>query len=222
MSDVTGDLWVVVLAGGSGARFGTQKQFLDLEGRSLLDRAIDVARAVTDNVVAVVPPGTAWSADGVLRADGGAARLDSVRAGLAALAAAPDDAIVVVHDAAHPLASVELFAAVVAAVRDGADAAVPGIPLVDVTKRVDAGGWVASSLAKDGVVIVQMPQAFRAGALRAAHAGDPAGVEDSELIERAGGRVRVVPGEAGNVHVTTPDELALAEAIVKGRKDSAR
>jgi len=88
-----------------------------------------------------------------------------------------------------------------------------------VTKSVDADGWVGRSLPKDGVVIVQMPQAFRLGMLRQAHTGAPTGVEDSELVAHVGGRVRVVTGEPANVHVTTVEELALAEAVVRGRKD---
>ena len=178
------------------------------------------AATVTSNLVAVLPAGVPWDLPaGVRRVDGGATRLDSARAALAALADQEDDTIVVVHDPAHPLASARLFADVVDAVRDGADGAVPGVPMVDVTKLVDGSGWVVASQPKNGVMIVQAPQAFRLGVLRRAHTGAPLGVEDSELVERAGGRVRVIPGDWANVHVTLPDELALAEAIVRGRKD---
>jgi len=211
----------IVLAGGRGERFGAVKQFLLLDGRPLIDHAIDAVRDVAVDVVAVLPRGAEWDlAAGVRRADGGATRLDSVRAGLAALGDAAVDDIVVVHDAAHPLAAPDLFMAVIDAVRTGADAAVVGVPLVDVTKAVDGDGWVERSLPKDGVVVVQMPQAFRAGVLRRAHAGAPTGVEDSEIVEQAGGRVRVVAGDPANLHVTTPEELALAEAVVRGRKDT--
>jgi 2-C-methyl-D-erythritol 4-phosphate cytidylyltransferase len=214
------EVWAGVLAGGSGDRYGAPKQFLPLAGRPLIDWVLAAAATVTSNIVAVLPSGVSWDLPvGVRRVDGGATRLESARAALAALADREDDTIVVVHDPAHPLASARLFADVVNAVRDGADGAVPGVPMVDVTKLVDEHGWVVASQPKHGVMIVQAPQAFRLGVLRRAHAGAPSGVEDSELVERAGGRVRVIPGDWANIHVTLPDELALAEAIVRGRKD---
>jgi 2-C-methyl-D-erythritol 4-phosphate cytidylyltransferase len=215
-------VWAIVLAAGSGQRYGAAKQFLHLDGRSLLDWVFDALAPLTDRIVAVLPDGTPCALpSGARRVIGGATRLDSVRAGLAAIPAG-DDAIVVVHDPAHPLAPTRLFVDVVAAVRAGADGAVPGLAMVEVIKVVDAYGWVTSSRPKDGVVIVQTPQAFRLGVLRRAHAGAPGGVEDSELVERSGGRVRVVRGDPANLHVTTPEELALAEAIVTGRKEAHR
>ena len=118
-----------------------------------------------------------------------------------------------------PLASARLFAAVVNAVRDGVDGAVPGVPMVDVTKLVDEHGWVVASQPKHGVMIVQAPQAFRLGVLRRAHAGAPSGVEDSELGRASRWTGAGDPADWANIHVTLPDELALAEAIVRGRKD---
>src|SRR5207253_1205874 len=99
---------------------------------------------------------------------GGATRSESVRNGLAAV---PDDVeVIVVHDAARPLASAALFDAVIDAVRGGADGAVPGISVVDTVKRVK-DGRVVETLDRTTLVAVQTPQAFRAAALRAAHAG---------------------------------------------------
>ncbi|MGD9705090.1 MAG: 2-C-methyl-D-erythritol 4-phosphate cytidylyltransferase [Acidimicrobiia bacterium] len=214
------EVWGVILAGGSAARYGAPKQFLHLDGRPLIDWVLAAAASVTSNMIAVLPGGVEWELPpGVRRVDGGATRLDSARAALAVLHDRDDDAIVVIHDPAHPLASERLFIEVVDAVRAGADAAVPAVPMLEVTKVVDQHGWVVESQPKHGVMIAQAPQAFRLGALRRAHVGAPAGVEDSELVERAGGRVRVVPGDWANIHVTLPDELALAEAIVRGRKD---
>ena len=128
----------IVVAGGGGERFGGPKQFATLRGASVLDRAVTTARRCSQQVVVVLPPGVAWSApDGVATVAGGATRSASTRAGLAAVA---DDAeIVVVHDAARPLASPALYERVVTAVRNGADAAVPGLPVSDTLKRVDAG-----------------------------------------------------------------------------------
>jgi 2-C-methyl-D-erythritol 4-phosphate cytidylyltransferase len=220
---MSNDVWAIVLAGGSGQRFGAAKQFLMLDDRRLVDWVIDGCRSVAHEVVVVIPSGGDWEPPaGVRRADAGATRLDSVRSGLAAIADAPDGAIVVVHDPAHPLATDALFRGVVDAVREGADAAAPGVPMVEVTKRVDAHGWVLESQSKESVRIVQMPQAFRLRSLRRAHNGSPGGVEDSELVERSGGRVRIVPGDVANIHVTTPEELELAAAIVRGRSPRPR
>lgn len=211
-------VWAIVLAGGTGQRYGGAKQFARLGGRALVDLVLDECLAVAQHVVVALPAGTEWPLPaGVHRVDGGATRLDSTRAALAALPD-DDDLVVLIQDSAHPLAPRSLYEAVIGAVRDGADAAVPGVPMVDAIKVADEDGWVTRSLPKAGVVIVQTPHAFRLGTLRRAHAGAPAGVEDSELVERAGGRIRVVPGDWGNVHVTLPEELSLAEAIVRGRQ----
>jgi 2-C-methyl-D-erythritol 4-phosphate cytidylyltransferase len=144
---------------------------------------------------------------------GGATRSASVRAGLAAVA--PSATIVVVHDAARPLASPALFEAVIGAVRRGADAAVPAVPVPDTVKRVD-GDEVVETVARDELVVVQTPQAFRADALRAAHTGGADATDDAALIEAADGRVVIVPGERANLKVTTPADLVMAAAILTG------
>ena len=93
-----------------------------------------------------------------------------MRAGLAAVPA--DAEIVVVHDAARPLAGADLFERTVAAVRGGADAAIPGVPVTDTVKQVEDGRVVAT-VDRSRLVAVQTPQAFRAAVLRRAHGGDP-------------------------------------------------
>ena len=160
----------------------------------------------------MLPPATTWTApDGIVVADGGATRSDSVRAGLDRV---PDDAeIVVVHDAARPLASRALFAAVIAAVRAGSDAAIPALAVVDTVKRID-GNRVIDTVPRDDLVVVQTPQAFRAGPLRAAHAGDAVGTDDAALVEAGGGTVVVVPGETRNLKLTVAADLELAQALL--------
>jgi 2-C-methyl-D-erythritol 4-phosphate cytidylyltransferase len=154
---------------------------------------------------------------------GGATRAESVRRGLHAVPGAAGT--VVVADAAHPLASPALFRRVVRAVEEGADGAVPGLPLTDLVRRLqpdgrpgtvaaDVLGVAGPAVARDGAVLVQMPQAFRAVVLRAAHADGAEGVEDSTMVSAAGGVVVVVPGEPGNLHVTTAEELALAARLL--------
>ncbi len=106
----------------------------------------------------------------------------------------------------------DLFAAVVGAVRAGADAALPVLPVAEALKRVD-GERVVGNLDKADVVLAQTPQAFRADVLRRLHAGCPEVGEDVELVVDAGGDVRPVPGDPRNVHVTTEGELAVAELL---------
>jgi len=214
--------WVIVVAAGSGSRFGGAKQFEVVNGERVLDRSVATADAVADGVVVVasadhldrVPPLPA----GVLVVAGGATRSASVRCGLAAV---PHDVdVVLVHDAARPLASPELYQRVVAAVRSGADAAVPGVPVVDTIKRVggaeaDPQRSVVETVDRSELVAVQTPQGFAARALRAAHAGSPDASDDAGLIEAAGGSVVVVPGERTNMKITVPQDLAIMQAIAR-------
>jgi 2-C-methyl-D-erythritol 4-phosphate cytidylyltransferase len=205
-------VWAVVVAAGSGTRFGARKQYEMLGDRRVLDWAVDAARSVAAGVVLVVPEAEAPTrepADVVV--SGGPTRSASVRAGLAAV---PSNAeIVIVHDAARPFAPVALFEAVVAAVRAGADGAVPGVPVTDTVKRVRDGAVVAT-VDRAELVTVQTPQAFAASVLRAAHASGSDDTDDAALVEAAGGRVVVVPGDAVNTKLTTPHDLELARADV--------
>jgi 2-C-methyl-D-erythritol 4-phosphate cytidylyltransferase len=201
-----GPVWAVVVAAGSGERYGAAKQYAQLDGRRVLDWSLAAARGAADGVVLVVSARHAGdpepAADVVVA--GGSSRSESVRAGLDAV---PDDAeIIVVHDAARPAASAALFAAVVAAVRAGADGAIPGVAVVDTIKRVQ-DDVVVETLDRAALVAVQTPQAFRASVLRSAHADGGDATDDGALVEAAGGRVVVVPGEPQNVKLTTPADL---------------
>jgi len=208
-----GPVWAIVVAGGGGQRFGGPKQFEDLHGRRVLDWSLAAARAECDGVVVVVPADRLDDESGHAPARvvaGGATRSASVRAGLAAV---PDDAaIVVVHDAARPLAGAELFRRTIAAVRAGADAAIPGVPVTDTVKRVD-DGRVVETVDRSRLVAVQTPQAFRAEILRRAHAGDPEATDDAALVEALGGTVAVVDGDPHNLKLTSPDDLLVARAL---------
>ncbi len=164
----------------------------------------------------MLPAGTIW--DGSPRVTaviGGATRSDSVRAGIAAVD--PGTEIVVVHDAARPLASVSSFESVIAAVRGGADGAVPGVRVADTVKRVE-DGRVVETLDRESLVVVQTPQAFAADALRRAHASDADATDDAALVEAAGGTVVVVAGDPQNLKVTTERDLAIVAAL---RSESA-
>jgi 2-C-methyl-D-erythritol 4-phosphate cytidylyltransferase len=209
---VSGAVWGIVLAAGSGSRFGGQKQFAEVHGERLVDLAIDTTAQVCDEVVLVLPPGYQWDGRPVAAvAAGGSSRSASVRAGLALVS--HDAAIIVTHDPAHPLATASLMRDVVAAVRSGADAALPAVSLAEPLKRVRDGRVVATVL-RDGIVSVQGPHAFRASALRSAHADEPDALEDTQLIEHLGGSVAVVRGDPRNIHVTEPDELEMVARLL--------
>lgn len=206
MSDVDGAsgdrVWTVVVAGGGGRRFGARKQYERLGAARVLDVAVATARRVSDAVVVVVPPEDA-EAEGAVA--GGATRSASVRAGLAAVD--PAAGIICVHDAARPLASAELYAAVIAAVRAGADGAVPAVPVTDTIKVTDQTGRVVETPDRARLVAVQTPQAFRADVLRRAHAAGGEGTDDAALVEALGATVVIVPGEVTNAKITEPADL---------------
>jgi 2-C-methyl-D-erythritol 4-phosphate cytidylyltransferase len=202
-------VWTIVVAGGSGSRFGGAKQFELVGARRVVDHAAEVARAASDGVVVVVPPSHAEAEGGV---PGGGTRSESVRAGLAAV---PTDAtIVCVHDAARPFASSRLFEAVIDAVAAGADGAVPGIAVSDTIKQIDSQHVVVSTPPRDSLVAVQTPQAFRAAVLRAAHESGADATDDAALVEQRGGRVVVVPGEVTNRKITHLHDLDWARQHV--------
>ena len=205
-------VWAIVVAAGRGERFGAPKQFSELAGTRVVDRAVTAAARACDAVVLVLAPGVEWDGSPVdAIATGGATRSESVRSGLAAVPADVD--VVVVHDAARPLASDALFAAVISAVHGGADAAVPALPVIDTVKRVD-GTRVRETIRRDDLVAVQTPQGFRAAALRAAHAGADDASDDAALVEARGGRVVVVDGDRRNLKITTGDDLVVARALL--------
>ena len=225
-------MWSIVVAGGSGRRFGQLKQFSELAGRPVLEWAVQACRPCSAGVVLVLPATAAGEAPDLHGADtvvpGGATRADSVRRGLAAVP--QEAAVIIVHDAARPLASPALFDAVIAAVTDkGADGAAPGVTPSDTIKVVDESGRVTDTLDRDRLVAIQTPQAFRAEALRRAHAeahaeahadadAAPAGAtDDAMLVEALGGTVLVVPGEPGNLKITAPDDLHAAERLIAAR-----
>ena len=205
-SDVS-SVWVIVVAAGSGTRFGRAKQYELLGDRRVMDWSLATAAEAADGVVAVVADGAPDEPAADTTVVGGATRSASVRAGLAAVP--PTAEVIVVHDAARPAASIELYAAVIGAVRRGADAAVPGIALTDTIRR--RGGGLVD---RDTLVAVQTPQAFAADLLRAVHGTAPEATDDASLIDAAGGTVVLVEGETHNRKITTPEDLLIATALL--------
>ena len=211
----------LLVAAGRGERLGSPgpKALVTVEGRSLLDWSLAALRAAPeiDEIVVALPEGVEAPA-GVVGVTGGRERSHSVRHALAASIGDP----VLVHDAARPLVTPELIAACLAAVAvDGVDAAVAAAPVTDTIKRAGEGLRVTDTLDRSALWAVQTPQVFRRAALEAVLAQDDAvlaaATDDASLVERAGGRVVVVPAPAENLKVTTPVDLDLA-ALLLGRR----
>ena len=203
-------VWTIVVAAGSGSRFGGPKQYEPLGPRRVLDWSVNVARRHTDGVVLVVPFERADDPDPAVDrvVAGGATRSASVRAGLVAV---PDRAThILVHDAARPVPLPDLWRRVLDALAEGADAVVPGVPVTD-TLRDLAGGTVD----RQRLVAVQTPQGFRADVIRRAHAGEGEASDDASLVEAAGGKVTVVDGDSRNIKVTNRTDLTLAELLAR-------
>ncbi|MGA9869265.1 MAG: 2-C-methyl-D-erythritol 4-phosphate cytidylyltransferase [Acetobacteraceae bacterium] len=204
----------ILVAAGSGSRFGAPKQFLPLLGRPVIRHAAD---ALAPHVGGLLQPvGDKDPIDAALQGlthlppvPGGATRQDSVRAGLEALAPhAPD--LVLVHDAARPLIPPGTVAALIAALLD-APGAIPAVPVADTLKRA-AGGCIAATVPRDGLFRAQTPQAFRFDVLLAAHqAGTVSATDDAALLEAAGLAVALVPGSEDNIKITYKDDLMRLE-----------
>ena len=212
------DVWAVVVAAGSGQRFGGPKQFEVLGDQRVLDRSVELCRRVCAGVVVVVSPAAVGTANGsVPGADsvvaGGATRSESVRRGLAALPQAAT--FVLVHDAARPLCPPDVARRVVAALRAGASAVVPVIPVTDTIRTTDG-----TVLDRDTLHAVQTPQGFRRTALEAAHASDAEATDDAGLMELVGAQVVTVAGDPINLKLTTPNDLIVARAVLGLAGDS--
>lgn len=213
---------VVVPAAGAGVRLGpgVPKALRLLAGEPLLVHAVRRLRLCPSvgPVVVVAPPAevaavAALVPDAVV-VPGGAERQDSVAAGLAAL---PSDVeLVLVHDAARALVPVAVVEAVVGALRAGAAAVVPVLPVSDTVKQVDVHGQVVRTVPRGDLRAVQTPQGFRRPVLAAAHEAAGASLtDDAGLVEALGVPVATVPGSPYAFKVTTPFDLVLAEAVLR-------
>ena len=218
MPSSAGTTWTIVVAAGTGSRFGgtTPKQFLEIAGKRVVDWSVVAASSVSDGVVVVVPKGSKVnvSAHGlaceVVCVAGGSSRSESVRCGLAAVPAKAT--VILVHDAARPVASPNLFDRVLQAVGADADAVVPVVDVVD-TIRDTAG----NPIERAQLQAVQTPQGFSAGALRHAHGASAEATDDATLVRAAGGKTTTVRGERWNIKVTEPDDAVVVAALLEAR-----
>ena len=209
----------ILVAAGSGQRLGAAvpKAFVRVAGRTLLEHAVDrfAASAHVDSVVVVAPEARlveAAAAGRVRAVAGGATRQESVRCGLAALEPGTD--LVLVHDVARPFVPESVIAAVVAALAGGAAAVVPVMPVHDTVRQVSESGVLGGVVDRASLVAVQTPQGFRRDVLVAAHEQGAAGAtDDAMLVEALGHPVTAVPGADESFKITTPHDLARAEAV---------
>jgi 2-C-methyl-D-erythritol 4-phosphate cytidylyltransferase len=206
---------------------GRRKPFLELAGEPTLVHALRPFLAdarVVAVVVALSPDDARTPPDWLARLDarvsvvvGGATRTQSVRADVAALPVELD--VIAVHDAARPLVTASVVSRCIDLAAQGFGV-VAGCPAVDTLKRVDANATVVATPDRASFWQAHTPQAFPAEVLRAAYAGAGAeGTDDSVLVERAAPHLRVKMVDAGptNLKITRPDDLAVAEAVLRGR-----
>ncbi|HTX31168.1 MAG TPA: 2-C-methyl-D-erythritol 4-phosphate cytidylyltransferase [Solirubrobacteraceae bacterium] len=213
----------LIVAAGRGERLGLEKPkaLVALGGQPMLSWSVEALRSVrgVEQIVVALPADALDAApEGTLPVAGGEARSESVRAALRASEAGDP---VIVHDAARPLAPRELFERVLDELQQsGAAAVIAATPVSDTIKELDADGCtVRATLERSRLWAVQTPQVFRRAALE--HALSEASAEvlrgatdDAWLIERLGGRVRVVDGGPRNMKITTPTDLRLAELLL--------
>jgi 2-C-methyl-D-erythritol 4-phosphate cytidylyltransferase len=223
---------VLIPAAGAGRRMGagTNKQYLELAGRPILARTLDLfeQHPLIDTIIIIVSPAEIayCQAEIVARGDyrkvtavvaGGAERQDSVYAGLQACEASEDD-LILIHDGARPLISVELVNRVIESVQQHG-ACLTAVPVKDTVKVVQ-DGCVVDTPDRATLWLAQTPQAFRYGLIRSAYdRASEAGVratDDSQLAEWAGYTVRVVQGDYRNLKITTPEDLSVAERLLAG------
>ncbi len=216
----------LIVAAGRGERLGSgrPKALVMLAGRPMLEWSVAALRAVREieQIVVALPPDALDAAPvGTVAVAGGAVRSESVRA---ALAASRGGDPVVVHDAARPLAPPELFERALSQLAaSGADAVIAAAPVSDTIKQVGGKGFaVQRTLDRSRLWAVQTPQVFRRQALERALFGADDGLlaaatDDAWLIERAGGSVQVVDAGPGNIKITTPTDLKLAELLLAER-----
>jgi len=212
----------VIVAAGASVRAGpgVPKPWRSLGGRPILSWSVEALSAAgAQRIVIVTAADRIGDAADLLRGIaggqavvGGATRALSVQAGLAALDLA-DDEPVLIHDAARPFVTSAHIQALLAALRD-ADGAVPALPVADTLKRGET--VISATVPRDGLWRAQTPQAFRLATLRNAYAAWPADAEptdDAAVVEHAGGRVVMTPGDPMLMKLTYPEDFAMAERL---------
>ena len=218
---------IIVAAGKSSRMGGEDKIFAVIAGKALLAHTVDVFEncSSVDEVVIVLSEDSIDRGAGLVKERqwskvsavclGGARRQDSVREGLRRL---PDCDWVVVHDGARPCISPELIETGLKEARDFG-AALAAVPVTDTVKVVSADSFVEETLPRQRLWAAQTPQVFRSDLISEAHQQAKGyATDDAALVERLNHRVKVYRGSDTNIKVTTPDDLVMAEAFLKGKE----
>ena len=216
--------YAVIVAGGQGVRMGADrpKQFLEIGGKPILRHTIERFLAFDPKieVILVLPAAQKDWWRNYCRQNGFLERYTMVSGGITrfhsvqnALAYVGDDGVVAVHDGVRPMLSRELLQRLFDAAGEY-PAVIPAVPVVESVRRMD--GDLSSPVNRDGLVLVQTPQLFDAGLLKAAYRQpfSPAFTDDASVVEAAGGTVHIIPGDRINLKITTPDDLAHAASLL--------
>lgn len=217
--------YVIIVAGGRGVRMGTSrpKQFLEMDGKPILRHTIErfLAFDPSFEVIVVLPTAEkeGWRdycrrsgfLDRYAIASGGITRFHSVQN---ALAYVGDEGLVAVHDGVRPLVRQELLERVFAAAENW-PAVIPAVPVVESVRRVEEER--SAPVSRDGLMLVQTPQVFDARLLKKAYGQpfSPAFTDDASVVEAAGGSVHIATGDRINIKITTPEDLQLAEGLLR-------
>ncbi len=224
-------LSLIIAAAGQGKRLGAggNKIFVTLQNKPLLTYTLDVAQAssLVREVVVVTRPGDISGCERIVTKGkygkvktiipGGVERQDSISAGLRAVTGTAQ--WVAVHDGARPFLTLGLLERIAAAAVD-AGAAIAALPVKETVKRSDKQGFVAGTLEREHLWLVQTPQIFSYSLLREAYKKAQKygwrATDDAALVEKLGHPVKIVPGEETNIKITTPGDLILARCILAG------
>lgn len=227
MSENNSKRYAIIVAGGSGKRFGGElpKQFLPLDGKAVLMRTIGQFDQADTSIVVVLPAEHQQMWIDMCKesnfpithtiATGGKTRFESVKNGIAAIESLAEGDLVAVHDGVRPLASVELINRCF----DTAQATGSAIPVVnpsDSIRQVHDDG-TSRQLLRSSLRAVQTPQTFRAELLKGAYDVEesPLFTDDASVVEHAGYQVTLVEGEVTNIKITTPIDMIVASELIR-------
>jgi 2-C-methyl-D-erythritol 4-phosphate cytidylyltransferase len=221
----------IVPAAGLGERFGSseKKQFVKIAGKPLLIyslQRLNETREISE-IIPVLRQEDMGAGRGLIEslglnkisrfAPGGRKRQDSINN---ALNLVEGDGLILIHDGVRPLVTGGLIERLLKEM-DDTDGVIPGIPVSDTLKEVDSGGVVLSTVRRDNFRSIQTPQVFRLQVIKKAYENAYRegfyATDDAALVERAGGRVRVIEGDPVNIKVTTREDMAYAEYILSKR-----
>lgn len=205
----------IIAAAGSGERFGADipKALIQLGDRTLIEHAVSAISSVADQIIVTAPAGyekqiQSLVGDEITVVTGGATRSESVRIGLAKVSS--ESEFVLIHDAARALASPALAQSVVAALKSGGVAVIPGLAQTDTVKIVGANGIVTSTPDRASMRKIQTPQGFSYAVIKEAHSSSGEATDDAALVESLGKPVHVIAGEERALKITTASDLATA------------